>query len=77
MWDTIVIGSGIGALAAGAALGNRGKRVLVLEQHHTPGEQKQTCRRQEWLFPTGVHYLAGVGPHPGPVGQFGRILSWF
>jgi glycine/D-amino acid oxidase-like deaminating enzyme len=33
MWDVIVMGSGIGGLAAAAALGKRGKRVLVLEQH--------------------------------------------
>ncbi len=76
MWDAIVIGSGIGGLAAAASLGKRGKRVLVLEQHHTPGGQTQTFRRQEWVFPTGVHYLGGCGPQPGPEGQFGRLLGW-
>ncbi len=76
MWDAIVIGSGIGGLAAAAALGKRGKRVLVLEQHHTPGGQTQTFRRHDWVFPTGVHYLGGAGPHPGPEGWFGRLLGW-
>jgi all-trans-retinol 13,14-reductase len=76
MWDAIVVGSGIGGLAAAAALGKRGKRVLLLEQHRVPGGQTQTFRRQGWEFPTGVHYLAGVGPHPGPEGQFGRLLDW-
>ena len=76
MWDAIVLGSGIGGLAAAAALARRHRRVLVLEQHLKPGGQTQTFRRQEWVFPTGVHYLAGVGPQSGPDGQFGRLLQW-
>jgi all-trans-retinol 13,14-reductase len=76
MWDAIVIGSGIGGLAAAAALGKSGKRVLVLEQHSVPGGQTQTFRREEWVFATGVHYIGGVGPHEGPDGQFGRLLAW-
>jgi phytoene dehydrogenase-like protein len=31
-WDAIVIGSGLGGLAAAAAFANKGKRVLVLER---------------------------------------------
>lgn len=76
MWDAIVIGSGIGGLAAAAALGKRGKRVLVLEQHSVPGGQTQTFRRGDWVFATGVHYIGGVGPKPGAEGQFGRLLAW-
>lgn len=76
MWDTIVIGSGIAGLVAAAALAKRGQRVLGLEQHHTPGGLTQTFARKEWTFSTGVHYVAGVGAHPGPDGQFGRLLAW-
>jgi len=76
MWDAIVIGSGIGGLAAAAGLAKRGRRVLVLEQHDQPGGQTQTFRRHDWVFATGVHYLAGVGPDAGPDGQFGRLLHW-
>ena len=76
MWDAIVIGSGVGGLAAAAALGKRGKRVLLLEQHAVAGGQTQTFRRHEWVFATGVHYLSGVGPHAGAEGQFGRLLAW-
>jgi all-trans-retinol 13,14-reductase len=36
----------------------------------------QTFRRQDWNFAPGVHYLGGVGPHPGPEGQLGRLLAW-
>jgi len=76
MWDAIVIGSGVGGLAAAAALGKRGKRVLLLEQHSVAGGQTQTFRRQGWEFATGVHYLGGVGQQAGGEGQFGRLLAW-
>jgi all-trans-retinol 13,14-reductase len=76
MWDTIVIGSGIGGLAAAAALAKRQRRVLVLEQHSVAGGLTQTFSRQDWTFATGVHYIGGVGPEPGPENQFGRLLSW-
>lgn len=76
MWDAIVIGSGMGGLACAAALAKRKRRVLVLEQHSIAGGLTQTFRRQDWEFAPGVHYIAGVGPQPGPEGQFGRLLSW-
>lgn len=76
MWDTIVIGSGIGGLVAAAALAKSGQRVLGLEQHQVPGGLTQTFSRQGWTFSTGVHYLGGVGPQAGPEGQFGRLLDW-
>lgn len=76
MWDAIVIGSGIGGLAAAAALAKRQRRVLVLEQHAVAGGLTQTFRRHDWAFAPGVHYLGGVGPDPGPAGQFGRLLAW-
>ena len=76
MWNVIVIGSGIGGLAAAASLAHCGRRVLVLEQHHSAGGLTQTFERQGWRFATGVHYVGGVGPQPGPAGQFGRLLAW-
>ena len=76
MWDTIVIGSGIGGLSAAAALARCGQRVLVLEQHRVAGGLTQTFTRQDWSFATGVHYVSGVGPDPGPDGQLGRLLQW-
>ena len=61
-WDAIVIGSGIGGLAAAAALATCRKRVLVLERHGQPGGLTQTFERQGWHFNVGVHYLGGFGP---------------
>jgi all-trans-retinol 13,14-reductase len=75
-FDAIVIGSGIGGLAAAAALAKCGQRVLVLEQHFLLGGLTQTFTRREYTFATGVHYIGGVGDGPGSENQFGRLLRW-
>jgi all-trans-retinol 13,14-reductase len=75
-FDTIVIGSGIGGLAAAAALAKCKRRVLVLEQHFQLGGLTQTFRRREYTFATGLHYIGGVGETPESDNQFGRMLRW-
>ena len=61
-FDAVVIGSGIGGLAAAAALATCGRRVLVLERHRQAGGLTQTFERQGFRFNVGVHYLGGFGP---------------
>jgi len=75
-FDAIVIGSGIGGLAAAAALAKRGRCVLVLEQHFQLGGLTQTFSRGKYTFATGVHYIGGVGEATGSENQFGRMLRW-
>ena len=59
-YDAIVIGSGIGGMACAAFLADSGQRVLVLEQHYTPGGFTHMFRRGDWAWDTGVHYIGEV-----------------
>lgn len=54
-WDAIVIGSGMGGMTSAAILASLGRRVLVLEQHYTPGGFTHVFRR-----PGGYHWDVGV-----------------
>jgi len=57
-WDAIVIGSGIGGLAAAMLLGaHAGKRVLVLERHYEAGGFTHTFRRPGFEWDVGLHYI--------------------
>jgi len=60
-YDAVVIGSGIGGLAAAALLGRHGgKRVLVLERHKVAGGFTHTFGRPGFEWDVGVHYIGGV-----------------
>ena len=61
-YDAIVIGSGIGGLTAAVLLAREaGQRVLVLEQHYTPGGYTHSFRRPGFEWDVGVHYIGEVG----------------
>lgn len=60
-YDTIVIGSGIGGLAAASLLARHGhERVLVLERHYTAGGFTHSFRRPGFDWDVGVHYIGEV-----------------
>ncbi len=59
-YDAIVIGSGIGGLAAAALLAKAGKAVLVLERHYVPGGFTHTFQRGPYEWDVGVHYVGEV-----------------
>ena len=60
-FDAIVIGSGMGGLAAAALLGKHGgKRVLVLERHYTVGGYTHVFRRRDYEWDVGLHYIGQV-----------------
>ncbi len=60
-WDVIVIGSGIGGLAAAALLSIYGrKRVLVLERHYVAGGYTHVFQRHGYEWDVGLHYIGEV-----------------
>jgi all-trans-retinol 13,14-reductase len=62
-YDAIVIGSGIGGLAAAALLARHGRRrVLVLERHYAIGGFTHVFRRPGYEWDVGVHYVGEVQP---------------
>ncbi|HQR20966.1 MAG TPA: NAD(P)/FAD-dependent oxidoreductase [Burkholderiaceae bacterium] len=74
-WDAIVIGSGIGGLAAAAALAKDGKRVLVLERHTQLGGLTQSFERNGFRFNVGVHYIGGAGETDGRAGPAKKVFD--
>ncbi|QLC20763.1 NAD(P)/FAD-dependent oxidoreductase [Parasphingopyxis sp. CP4] len=61
-WDAIVIGSGIGGMAAAAALSRMGQKILLLEQHHTLGGLTHSFSRGDFTWDVGIHYLSLLAP---------------
>jgi all-trans-retinol 13,14-reductase len=60
-YDALVIGSGIGGLAAAALLSELGRKVAVLEQHYTAGGATHSYERAGYEWDVGVHYLGDMG----------------
>src|SRR5512137_2187218 len=60
-YDALVIGSGIGGLAAAALLSELGRRVAVLEQHYTAGGATHSFDRAGYEWDVGVHYIGEMG----------------
>ena len=72
IWDTIVIGSGMGGMAAAAALSRVGHKVLLLEQHQTLGGLTHSFSRDGFTWDVGIHYLSGLAPED----RMRDLLDW-
>jgi len=56
-YDVIFIGSGMGSLAGASILSKEGMRVLILEQHYTPGGYTHVFTRKSFEWDVGIHYI--------------------
>ena len=59
-YNSIIIGSGLGGLTAGALLALWGKKVLVLEQHYIAGGCATAFKRKDFLMEVGLHEIDGL-----------------
>lgn len=68
-YDVIVIGAGNGGLAAAATLAEKGKKVILFEQHNIPGGCGSSFRRGRFEFEIALHQLSHMGTpeNPGPL----------
>ncbi len=64
-FDAVVIGAGLGGLAAGVTLAGSGRKVVVLEQHTVPGGYAQCFQRGPYRFDISLHALGGLAPGGG------------
>ena len=73
-YDAIVIGAGLGGLAAAAKLARAGRSVRVFERHTQPGGYATTFVRGRHEFEVSLHALSGIGT-PGNRGRLWSILE--
>ena len=63
--DALVIGAGLGGLAAAVTLAGGGLRTVVLEQHSVPGGYATGFQRGPYRFDAALHALNGLAPGGG------------
>ncbi len=60
VYDTVIIGSGLGGLECAYILAKEGQRVCVLEKNRQLGGTLQIFSRDKVIFDTGIHYIGGL-----------------
>ena len=61
-FDYVILGAGLGGLAAAACLTRQGNKVAVLEKHYLPGGCCHTFDYGDYRFCADVHYISQCGP---------------
>ncbi|MGH7174399.1 MAG: phytoene desaturase family protein [Gemmataceae bacterium] len=74
-WDVICLGSGMGSLAAAAALAKCGRSVLVLEAHSQLGGMTHTFKRKGMCWGTGFHYTSWPTAYKTDFPELWHILT--
>jgi prolycopene isomerase len=73
-YDAVVIGAGLGGLAAATTLAHNGLETLLLERHNVPGGYASSFVRGRYEFEVALHELSGIGP-PERRGNVYRALE--
>ena len=60
-YDVIVVGAGLGGMAAASLLAKRGLSVLMIDQQGKPGGSCTSFRREDVTFDVGTAMLYGFG----------------
>lgn len=58
--DVAIIGGGLGGLVAGALLAKKGKKVILIEQHHSIGGCASTFNRSKCTIEVSLHEMDGL-----------------
>ena len=66
-YDCIIVGSGIGGLAAGILLAHQGKSVIIFEKNSIPGGRLSSYVKDGFTLDFGVHMISRGAK--GPVGE--------
>lgn len=74
--DAIVIGAGLGGLAAAVSLASSGHGVTVLEQHLVPGGYAQGFQRGPYRFDVSLRALGGLAPGGGMDRLYRKLGIW-
>lgn len=76
IYDYIIIGAGLGGLAAGLNLSVNGKKVLMLEKNSLPGGRTSTFKRGRFEFNATLQELYNYG-NDEHVGEIQKLFNRF
>lgn len=74
--DAVVIGAGLGGLAAAVVLAGAGREVVVLEQGSSPGGYARGFQRGPYRFDVSLHALNRLAPGGGADTLYRELGIW-